>query len=149
MNYVMEPVFRSGCSVSTSLDLLGDKWSLKIIRYIGLHRNTFSHFLKESPEGIATNIITDRLKKLRAFGVIDFVQKSADRKIKSFYLTQKGIDLYPVLNSLSNWSIRHIDFEKHELVEETIKTNKGKSDAEIVETAQQEYLAYRKEEFGF
>ena len=149
MNYVMEPVFRSGCSVSTSLDLLGDKWSLLIIRDIFLHRNTFSQFLKESPEGIATNILTDRLKKLRAFGVIDFVQKSADRKIKSFYLTQKGIDLYPVLNSLSNWSIRHVDFEKHELVEEAIKTNKGKSDAEIVKTAQQEYLAYRKEEFGF
>tara|TARA_B100001093_G_C26859849_1_gene1029459 strand:+ start:7888 stop:8337 length:450 start_codon:yes stop_codon:yes gene_type:complete len=149
MNYVIKPSFRSGCSVSTSLDLLGDKWSLLIIRDIFLHRNTFSQFLKESPEGIATNILTDRLKKLRAFGVIDFIQKSADKKIKSFYLTQKGIDLYPVLYGFHNWSIKHVDYEKHEVVENTLKANEGKSDTEIIQTAQEEYMNYRKDEFGF
>ncbi|MAJ32662.1 MAG: HxlR family transcriptional regulator [Flavobacteriaceae bacterium] len=149
MNYVIKPSFRSGCSVSTSLDLLGDKWSLLIIRDIFLHRNTFSQFLKESPEGIATNILTDRLKKLRAFGVIDFIQKSADKKIKSFYLTQKGIDLYPVLYGFHNWSIKHVDYEKHEVVENTLKANEGKSDTEIIQSAQEEYMNYRKDEFGF
>lgn len=149
MNYVIKPSFRSGCSVSTSLDLLGDKWSLLIVRDIFLHRNTFSQFLKESPEGIATNILTDRLKKLRAFGVIDFIQKSADKKIKSFYLTQKGIDLYPVLYGFHNWSIKHVDYEKHEVVENTLKANEGKSDTEIIQSAQEEYMNYRKDEFGF
>lgn len=149
MNYIIEPTFRSGCSVSTSLDLLGDKWSLLIIRDIFMHRNTFSQFLKDSPEGIATNILTDRLKKLRAFGVIDFIQKSADKKIKSFYLTQKGIDLFPVLHSFHNWSTKHVEFEKHDVVKKTLKSNKGKTDAEIIQSAQEEYMSYRKEEFGF
>ncbi|MAJ37264.1 MAG: HxlR family transcriptional regulator [Flavobacteriaceae bacterium] len=149
MNYIIEPTYRSGCSVSTSLDLLGDKWSLLIIRDIFIHRNTFSQFLKDSPEGIATNILTDRLKKLRAFGVIDFIQKSADKKIKSFYLTQKGIDLFPVLHSFHNWSTKHVEFEKHEAVKKKLKANKGKTDAEIIESAQEEYMSYRKEEFGF
>lgn len=114
-----------------------------------MHRNTFSQFLKDSPEGIATNILTDRLKKLRAFGVIDFIQKSADKKIKSFYLTQKGIDLFPVLHSFQNWSTKHVKFENHDVVKKTLKSNKGKTDAEIIQSAQEEYMSYRKEEFGF
>ena len=109
-----------------------------------MHRNTFSQFLKDSPEGIATNILTDRLKKLRAFGVIDFIQKSADKKIKSFYLTQKGIDLFPVLHSFHNWSTKHVEFEKHDVVKKTLKSNKGKTDAEIIQSAQEEYMSYRK-----
>ena len=149
MNYINEPTFRSGCSVSTSLDLLGDKWSLLIIRDIFMYRNTFSQFLKDSPEGIATNILSDRLKKLRAFGVIDFIRKSADKKIKSFYLTQKGIDLYPVIHSFHKWSTKHVDFEKHKEVQKTIKANEGKSDAEVIESAQEKYIAFRQKEFGF
>ena len=81
--------------------------------------------------------------------MIDFIQKSADKKIKSFYLTQKGIDLFPVLHSFHNWSTKHVEFEKQEAVKKKLKANKGKTDAEIIESAQEEYMSYRKEEFGF
>ena len=52
------------CACKVSLDILGDKWSLIIVRDLFRNKNTFSQFLKESSEGIASNILIDRLKKL-------------------------------------------------------------------------------------
>jgi len=73
--------FRSTCPVSNVLDIVGDKWSLLIIRDLFIGRNTYSDFL-ESPERISTNILVDRLKKLNQYGLIEFVRKSKDKKIK-------------------------------------------------------------------
>ena len=60
--------YRSGCPISNLVDLVGDKWSLLIIRDFFLDRNTFKQFM-ESPEAIATNILTDRLKSLKSKGI--------------------------------------------------------------------------------
>ena len=98
---------RSNCPVSCALDFVGDKWSLLIVRDLFLNVNTYSDFLK-SPEKIATNILVDRLKKLRENGIIDFRRGERDKKIKYYYLTELGIDMYPITIELAMWSKKHL-----------------------------------------
>jgi DNA-binding HxlR family transcriptional regulator len=98
---------RSGCPVSISLELLGDRWSLLIIRDLmvrGFRR--FKEF-QESGEGIATNILADRLQKLEAAGIITAEMAETDGRRVNYRLTEKGIDLAPVLLDLLIWGARH------------------------------------------
>lgn len=99
--------FRSQCPISSALDIFGDKWSLVIIRDLFIDRNTYSEFLK-SPEKISTNILVDRIKKLRSHGILDFKRDVNDNKIKYYYLTDSGIDLFPMIMNLSLWSRKHL-----------------------------------------
>lgn len=110
--------FRSSCPISNSLDVLGDKWSLLIIRDLFMGRSTYSDML-QSPEKIASNILVDRLKKMVSFGLINFHKKQGDGKTKYYYLTDAGIDLLPVLCDLMNWKRKHHpDWETHSLAQE-------------------------------
>jgi DNA-binding HxlR family transcriptional regulator len=98
---------RSGCPVSVSLDVLGDRWSLLIIRDLmvrGFH--TFKEF-QESGERIATNILADRLQKLEAAGILTSEGEPSDARRINYRLTEKGIDLAPVMLELLIWSARH------------------------------------------
>jgi DNA-binding HxlR family transcriptional regulator len=70
---------RSTCPVSSLLDIIGDKWSLLIIRDLFIGRDTYSEFLK-APERISTNILVDRLKKLTDAGLIEFTRNSDDKE---------------------------------------------------------------------
>ncbi len=98
---------RSGCPVSVSLEILGDRWSLLIIRDLMVRGyRTFKQF-EESGEGIATNILTDRLKKLESTGIISTEVDGTDGRKVNYRLTQKGIDLAPVLLELLIWGARH------------------------------------------
>jgi DNA-binding HxlR family transcriptional regulator len=98
---------RSGCPVSVSLDLLGDRWSLLIIRDLMVRGyRTFKEF-EESGESIATNILTDRLRKLKSTGIITTQVDETDGRKVNYRLTQKGIDLAPVLLELLIWGARH------------------------------------------
>jgi DNA-binding HxlR family transcriptional regulator len=98
---------RSDCPLSCSLDIFGDKWSLLIIRDLMFgNKCTYNDFLK-SEEGIATNILASRLKGLEENCVIE---KSAhpDSKAKFLYsLTQKGIDLLPIIMEVYIWSEKY------------------------------------------
>jgi len=98
---------RSGCPVSISLEMLGDRWSLLIVRdmMVRAHR-TFKEF-QEAGEGIATNILADRLRKLEAAGIISVESDAEDKRRMNYRLTEKGIDLAPVLLDLLIWSARH------------------------------------------
>jgi DNA-binding HxlR family transcriptional regulator len=98
---------RSGCPISCALDLLGDKWTLLIIRDLALNGPLpFGAFLK-SPERIATNILSDRLAGLAARGIIE---KLDDLTGSRFYgLTDSGRELIPVLQELAEWSVRHAE----------------------------------------
>ena len=98
---------RSGCPVSISLERFGDRWSLLIIRDLMVRGlRTFKEF-RESGEGIATNILTNRLRKLETAGIITAeVEKTDGRKV-NYRLTEKGIDLAPVLLDLLVWAARH------------------------------------------
>ena len=102
--------FRSSCTVSSALDLVGDRWSLLIIRDLFLNRNTYSAILK-SPEKISTNVLVDRIKKLRSNGIIDFVKDKNDKKIKYYYLTDSGVDFYRVITEFSLWTKKHLNKE--------------------------------------
>jgi len=98
---------RSLCPVSISLETIGDRWSLLIVRDLMVRGfRTFKEFL-QSGEGIATNVLTDRLRKLAAAGIIETEVASDDRRRVSYRLTEKGIDLAPVLLELLIWGARH------------------------------------------
>jgi DNA-binding HxlR family transcriptional regulator len=100
---------RSGCPVSISLELFGDRWSLLIIRDLMVRGyRTFKEFL-QSGEGIATNILSDRLRRLEAARIITAEVEAGDRRRVSYRLTEKGIDLAPVLLELLIWGARHED----------------------------------------
>lgn len=102
--------FRSACTLSSALDLVGDRWSLLIIRDLFLNRNTYSAILKSS-EKISTNVLVDRIKKLRSNGIIDFVKDKNDKKIKYYYLTDSGVDFYRVITEFSLWTKKHLNKE--------------------------------------
>jgi DNA-binding HxlR family transcriptional regulator len=86
---------------------LGDRWSLLIIRDLMVRGITRFKEFKESGEGIATNILADRLQKLEATGIIRAEIERADRRRVNYRLTEKGIDLAPVLLELLIWGARH------------------------------------------
>ncbi len=98
---------RSGCPVSISLEEIGDRWSLLIIRDLmvrGYH--TFKQF-QESGEGIATNVLAGRLQRLRKAGVVSVEADPQDRRKLNYRLTEKGIDLAPVVLELLIWGANH------------------------------------------
>ena len=98
---------RSGCPVSISLEAFGDRWSLLIIRDLTVRGfRTFKEF-QESGEGIATNILAERLRKLEGTGIITAEVDEMDRRRINYRLTEKGIDLAPVLLDLLIWGARH------------------------------------------
>jgi DNA-binding HxlR family transcriptional regulator len=102
---------RSGCPVSVSLEIFGDRWSLLIVRDLMIRGyRTFKEF-EESGEGVATNILADRLEKLESTGIIMTEVDEADRRRVNYRLTQKGIDLAPVLLELLIWGARHENTE--------------------------------------
>lgn len=98
---------RSGCPVSISLEMFGDRWSLLIVRDLMVRGfRTFREF-QRSGEGIATNILADRLRSLQASQIITTEAGTGDRRSMRYRLTQKGIDLAPVLLELLIWGARH------------------------------------------
>lgn len=100
---------RSDCPISCSLDLVGDKWSLLIIRdMLYLEKSTYNEFLS-SREGISTNILNDRLIKLTEIG---FITYEGTAKRKKYSLTKKGLDLKPVLEAIALFGIKHSTADK-------------------------------------
>ena len=98
---------RSGCPVSISLEMIGDRWSLLIIRDLMVRGyRTFKDF-QGSSERIATNILADRLRKLEAGGIVSAEKEKTDGRRINYRLTEKGIDLAPVLLDLLVWAARH------------------------------------------
>lgn len=101
---------RSNCPLASALDIVGDKWSLLVIRDIFLGKRTFTEFLK-SPEKIATNILANRLDLLINRGLLKVTKLPHDQKTKIYYLTDRGIDMYPIIYEMINWSSRNLDME--------------------------------------
>ena len=102
-----QPQHRSGCPVSISLEILGDRWSLLIVRDMMVRGyRTFREF-QHSGEGIATNILADRLHKLEAAGILTVEPAADDGRSAHYRLTPKGIALAPVLLELLIWAAHH------------------------------------------
>ena len=118
---------RSFCPISSALDFLGDKWSLLIVRDIALlGKNTFKEFL-ESDEKIATNILADRLSRLEAQGIVSKSDHPHNKAMKVYRLTQKGLDLLPILFDLVIWSDKYLEIanEGRALAAEIRKDRQG------------------------
>jgi len=98
---------RSHCAVNYGVEVFGDRWSLLIIRDIVFAgKKTYGEFLK-SEEGIATNVLASRLAFLEAQGILSRAP-SPDDKRKDFYtLTEKGLDLIPIVLNIVLWSAKH------------------------------------------
>jgi DNA-binding HxlR family transcriptional regulator len=120
---------RSECPLSCSLDLWGDKWSLLIIRDLMFStKNTYGDFLK-SAEGIATNILASRLQSLEESNLIEKLMHP-ESKVKGLYrLTQKGIDLLPILVEMYLWSDKY--FTMPDDLKATIEAGKKDKDGFI------------------
>jgi DNA-binding HxlR family transcriptional regulator len=99
----MKKEFRSGCPISSTLDVVGDKWSLLIIRdMLVKHKKTFKE-ISDSDEKIAPSILSARLKLLESYKLI-FKMKVPDNKKENIYLlTEKGIRLTPIIIEFSLW----------------------------------------------
>ena len=98
---------RSGCPINLSLEVLGDKWSLIVVRDIMFgNKRHFRDLLTQSQEGIASNILVDRLDRLVTCGVLTKSSDPAHRQRVIYALTEMGISLVPVLAQLSVWG-RH------------------------------------------
>jgi len=101
------PNRRSDCPLACGLEILGDKWTLVVIRDLFFGKSRYNAFL-ESPEGITTNILANRLKQLERRGLIErrLYQKNPPRY--EYRLTQTGKDLYPVIREIVAWSLKYI-----------------------------------------
>ena len=98
---------RSPCPIANVLDLLGDKWSLLIVRDLVLGKIRFGEFA-DSPEGIPTNILADRLKRLEMADLICKTTYCAKPVRYRYELTEKGKDLQPILEAMVLWATKHI-----------------------------------------
>lgn len=115
------PKRRSGCPLNASVEMLGDRWSLLIVRDMMLRGfRTYKQFL-ESFEGIATNILADRLRRLEGHGIISAEPDPSDRRKRIYRLTAKGIDLAPVLTEMVLWAAAHENTGNQPLVEQMRK----------------------------
>jgi DNA-binding HxlR family transcriptional regulator len=99
---------RSPCPIAGALDVLGDTWTLLVIRdllYYGKHR--FAEFL-DSPEGISTNILAERLGRLEERGLVERRRYQDHPPRDEYHLTRRGHDLLPVLGELIKWGKTHV-----------------------------------------
>jgi DNA-binding HxlR family transcriptional regulator len=99
---------RSVCPVSCTLDLIGDKWTLLVIRDLFAGKTKFKEFL-QSPEHIATNILTERLTRLCEHGLVERQTSDVHAGRCDYALTAKGLTLLRVLQSVAAWGLQHIE----------------------------------------
>jgi DNA-binding HxlR family transcriptional regulator len=97
---------RSCCPITNALDILGDKWTLLVVRDLVLGKRRYQEFLS-SPEQIASNILADRLKQLEASGLVTRQAYQDNPARYEYRLTKKGEGLRPVLDTLIDWGRKH------------------------------------------
>ncbi|MGC2526684.1 MAG: helix-turn-helix domain-containing protein [Candidatus Acidiferrum sp.] len=124
------PTRRSGCPLNASVEMLGDRWSLLILRDMMLRGyRTFKEFLR-SDEKIASNILADRLRRLESYGIIAAERDASDGRKVLYSLTPKGIDLAPVLTEMVLWAARHEETGNQPLVH-AMRNDKAKVIASV------------------
>lgn len=100
---------RSGCPINLTLETFGDRWSLIILRdaMFGGRRRSFRSFLSENTEGIASNILSDRLQRLTASGLLTRAADPGHKQRVFYSLTESAIELVPLMAFMGTWGIRH------------------------------------------
>jgi len=95
------------CPVATALELLGDRWTLVVVRDLVLGKHRYGEF-QESPEGIPTNILAERLKRLEQLEIVVREPYQEHPPRFEYHLTEKGKELKPVLRALRLWGLKHL-----------------------------------------
>jgi DNA-binding HxlR family transcriptional regulator len=98
---------RSGCPIATTLDLVGDRWTLVLLRDMLNGKTKFSEFLA-SPERITTNVLADRLLKMEAAGLVEKRPYQTRPERFAYALTPKGRGLHPVVREMCRWANEHV-----------------------------------------
>jgi DNA-binding HxlR family transcriptional regulator len=99
---------RSDCAIAGTLDVVGDKWSLLIVRDLLFHGELRFGDLATSTEGMPTNTLTDRLRRLEEIGIVAR-EAYSDRPPRHRYrLTERGRDLAPILDAMATWGVTHL-----------------------------------------
>lgn len=94
--------YRSSCPIACTLDLVGDRWTLLVLRDIFLGKTRYDEFLA-SPEKISTNILADRLRRLEAMGMVVKQPYGTHRKRMEYQLTERGQSIGPILDAMVKW----------------------------------------------
>ncbi len=98
---------RSACPINFGIEIFGDRWTMLVLRDLLIqHKRTFRQF-QSSDEGIATNILSERLKRLEACGLIERAPSPADGRVMVYTPTEAARDLIPVLVEMSYWGATH------------------------------------------
>lgn len=98
---------RSPCPVASLLDIIGDKWTMLVIRDLYMGKSTYKE-ITESPEGIPTNILADRLKRLEQYNIISKEPYQENPVRYHYQLSASGQSLAPVLKAMADWGMSHI-----------------------------------------
>ena len=134
----MMKTFRCNCPITSAIDVLGDKWTLVLVKQMLFEdKKTFKDFM-EGEEAIATNILSSRLKMLEDYNVIRKEKLPSNKKTNIYLLTEKGLGLVPTIIELTLWSDGHIrDFNPTMTADhrmEILRKNKEESIQTIIES---------------
>ena len=141
---------RSGCPINLTLEVVGDKWSLLVIRdMIFGNRRHFRELLTRSEEGIASNILADRLKRLVEQGIISKADDPTHKQKSVYSLTDKGIELLPVLAQMSVWGRRHLPVtEELSIRAQLLEEGGPKLWADFMEELRETHLGVKRKKKG-
>lgn len=122
----MDALHRSGCPINLTLEILGDRWSLIIIRDIMFgNRRHFRELLQNSEEGIASNILADRLKRLVERGLLTREDDPSHKQKAIYSLTEMAIDLVPLFAHMGAWGRRHLPVSEELSIRAELLENGG------------------------
>lgn len=131
--------FRSSCLIASTLDLIGDKWSLLIIRDMLMYKKKTFKELYASDEGVATNLLSSRLKLLESLNVITKRKLPENKKENIYLLTEKGMALAPIIMEIVIWSDKYVR-EYHPGL--NIYETKGIDKIQVIERFKNEYRTF-------
>lgn len=97
----------SACPIARTLEILGDHWTLVILRDLFMGKSRFQEFL-DSPEAIGASILTQRLKRLEKNGLVERSPYQTRPTRHQYHLTEAGVDTLPILQNLAGWALRHL-----------------------------------------
>jgi len=144
---------RSHCPITTGIDVIGDKWTLLIIRHMLFrHKHTYGELL-EMKEKIASKVLAERLRTLLGDGLIEKRNHPTNKKVFLYTLTDKGISTIEIMAKIINFSVTHY---RSQMLTKPVDKNKlsyiythAKSEAVFIKDAKSNYIKFRKKLLNF
>lgn len=136
---------RSGCAINLTLEAIGDKWSLLVIRDIIFGGRRHFRELLNSEEGISSNILADRLKALTEAGILTRADDPAHKQKVIYSLTEQGIEILPILAAMSAWGVKYLPVTEELGIRAKLLTEGGpKRVARFMDELRAEHLGVKK-----